>query len=128
MLSLEVWRHQQLREQLWKGPAALSAYLTLPMQLMGTTLSVLFLKALTGPSLYILSVSSLLCILLVWIDRMVSCRNHNLGLLQFSLSRSRHASRQWEFAQKKLIDWPRGCVSIPESPLGSGIHDFGQWN
>jgi hypothetical protein len=90
MFSLEVWRHQQLREQLWKGPAAFSAYLTLSIQLTSTLFSVLFLNALLEPSLYILLVSGLLCVLLVWIDRIVSCRNHHLGLLQFSLSQSRH--------------------------------------
>ena len=72
MLSLDVWLRRQLREQLWKGPTAVSAYLSLPMQLIGITLSALCLKALTGPSLCILSVSGLLCVLLVWVDRMVS--------------------------------------------------------
>ncbi|HEX6565590.1 MAG TPA: hypothetical protein VF020_14970 [Chthoniobacterales bacterium] len=90
MLNSEVWLHQQLREQLWKGPAAVSAYLSIATQLIGIALSALFLKALTGPSLYILSISGLLCVLLAWADRLVSCRNHNLGLLQFSLAQSRH--------------------------------------
>jgi hypothetical protein len=30
MLNSEVWLHQQLREQLWKGLAAVSAYLSIP--------------------------------------------------------------------------------------------------
>lgn len=90
MLKSEVWLHQLLREQLWKGPAAVSAYLSMATQLIGIALSALFLKALTGPSLYILSISGLLCVLLAWVDRLVSCRNHNLGLLQFSLAQSRH--------------------------------------
>lgn len=90
MMKSEVWLHQQLREQLWKGPAAVSAYLSIATQLIGIALSALFLKALIGPSLYILSISGLLCVLLAWADRLVSCRNHNLGLLQFSLARSRH--------------------------------------
>jgi hypothetical protein len=70
MLNLDVWLHQQLREQLWKGPAAVSACLSVAMQLVGVTLSALFLKALTGPSLYVLSVSGLLCLLLAWADRL----------------------------------------------------------
>jgi hypothetical protein len=90
MLNLDVWLHQQLREQTWKGPAAVSAYLSIATQLIGITLSALFLKALTGASLYVLSISGLLCVLLAWVDRLVSCRNHNLGLLQFSLAQSRH--------------------------------------
>ena len=80
MLSLDIWLRRQLREQLWKGPTAVSAYLSLPMQLIGITLSALCLKALTGPSLCILSVSGLLCVLLVWVDRIVSRRNHDFGL------------------------------------------------
>ena len=90
MLSLDLWLHQQLREQLWKGPAAVSAYLSVGTQLIGITLSVLFFKALTGPSLYVLSISGLLCVLLAWADRFVSCQNHHHGLLQFSLAQSRH--------------------------------------
>jgi len=90
MHSLDIWLHQQLRERLWKGPAAVSAYLSVPMQLVGITLSAVFLKALTGPSLCVLWMSGLLCVLLAWADRRISCRNHNLGLLQFSLSQSRH--------------------------------------
>jgi hypothetical protein len=90
MPSLDVWLHQQLREQLWKGPAAVSAYLSVGIQLIGITLSALFLKALTGPSVCVLSISGLLCVLLAWSDRLVSCQNHNLGLLQFSLAQSRH--------------------------------------
>lgn len=39
MLNLDVWLHQQLREQLWKGPAAVSAYLSVATQLIGVTLS-----------------------------------------------------------------------------------------
>ena len=38
MLNLDVWLHQQLREQLWKGPAAVSAYLSVGTQLIGITL------------------------------------------------------------------------------------------
>jgi hypothetical protein len=90
MLNLDVWLHQQLREQLWKGPAAVSAYLSIATQLVGIMLSALFLKALTGPSLYVLSISGLLCVSLAWADRLGSCRNHHLGLLQFSLAQSRH--------------------------------------
>ena len=90
MLNLDVWLHQQLREQLWKGPAAMSAYLSIATQLIGIMLSALFLKALTGPSLYVRSISGPLCVSLARADRLVSCRNHHLGLLQFSLARSRH--------------------------------------
>jgi hypothetical protein len=51
MLNLDVWLHQQLREQLWKGSAAVSAYLSVATQLTGVTLSALFLKAPTGTKL-----------------------------------------------------------------------------
>jgi hypothetical protein len=112
MLNLDVWLHQQLREQLWKGPAAVSAYLSVATQLIGVTLSVLFLKALIDPSLYVLSISGLLCVLLAWVDRLVSCQNHNLGLLQFSLTQSRHRIKAMgmrseeidRFAKKLCLD------------------------
>ena len=39
MLSLDIWLHHQLREQRWKGPTAVSAYLSLPVQLIGIALS-----------------------------------------------------------------------------------------
>jgi hypothetical protein len=47
MLNSEVWLHQQLREQLWRGLAAVSAYLSIATQLIGIALSTLFLKALS---------------------------------------------------------------------------------
>jgi hypothetical protein len=39
MPNPDVRLHQQLREQLWKGPAAVSAYLSVATQLIGITLS-----------------------------------------------------------------------------------------
>jgi hypothetical protein len=90
MLNLDVWLHQQLREQLWRRLATVSAYLSVATHLIGITLTALCLKALNGPSLYVLSVSGLLCISLAWVDRLVSCQNLNLGLLQFSPAQSRH--------------------------------------
>jgi hypothetical protein len=96
------------------------------VQLIGIALSALCLKALTVPSLFILSVNALLCVLLIWIDTMVSCRNHNLDLLQFSLSQSRRRIKAMGIRSAELIVSPSACVSIPELPLNSGIHDFGQ--
>jgi hypothetical protein len=127
MLSLDVWLHRQLREQLWKGPTAVSAYLSLPIQLIGITLSALCLKALTGPSLCILSLSGLLCVLLIWIDRLVSRQNHNLGLLQFS-SQSRRRIKAMGIRSTELTVSRRRYVSTPELPLNSGIRDSAQWS
>jgi hypothetical protein len=85
----ELWLHQQLRQQLWKGPAAVSAYLAMPVQLVGTTVSLMFLKDLAAPSLYILLMSGLICVSMVLLDQIASRQNHHLGLLRFSLAQSR---------------------------------------
>jgi hypothetical protein len=85
----ELWLHQQLRQQLWKGPAAVSAYLSMPIQLVSTTVSLMFLKDLAAPSLYILSMSVLMCASMVLLDQIASRQNHYLGILRFSLAQSR---------------------------------------
>lgn len=89
MLSPDLWLQQQLRQQLWKGPAAVSTYMSMPIQLVSTAVSLLFLKDLAEPSLYILLVSCLICIVMVLLGQIASCQNHHLGLLWFSLTQSR---------------------------------------
>jgi hypothetical protein len=38
MLSPDLWLRQQLWQRLWKGPAAVSAYLSIPIQLVSPSL------------------------------------------------------------------------------------------
>ena len=89
MLDSEVWLRQQLWQQLWRGPAAVSAYWSTAIQLVCLGLSALGSRELQGPNLWILSIIILLGILLILSDEIASCRNHRLGLLRFSASKSR---------------------------------------
>jgi hypothetical protein len=79
------WLRQQLWQRLWKGPGAVSAYLAIPIQLVCPALSAIVSTDLACPSLYIL----LVCVLIILVDHIGSCRNHRLGLLRFSAAKSR---------------------------------------
>jgi hypothetical protein len=89
MFDPELWLRQQLWEQFWKGPAAVSAYWSIAIQLVCLGLSALGPKDLQGPNLWILSIIILLAVLLILNDEIDSCRNHQLGLLRFSAAKSR---------------------------------------
>jgi hypothetical protein len=89
MVDPDLWLRQQLWEQLWKGPAAISAYVTLPIQLLCVVLSAIVAKDFAGPSLWILSINVLLWALIILVDEIGSCRNHCLGVLRFSAAKSR---------------------------------------
>ena len=89
MVDPELWLRQQLWEQLWKGPAAVSAYWSIAIQLVCVGLSALGSRGLQEPNLWILSIIILLGVLLILGDEIVSCRNHRLGLLRFSAAKSR---------------------------------------
>ena len=89
MLDPDLWLRQQLWEQLWKGPAAVSAYWSIAIQLVCVGLSALGSRGLQEPSLWILSIIILLGVLLILGDEIASCRNHRLGLLRFSAAQSR---------------------------------------
>src|SRR6516165_11788739 len=89
MLDSEVWLRQQLWQQLWRGPAAVSAYWSTAIQLVCLGLSALSSRELQGPNLWILSIIILLGVLLILVDEIASCRNHRLGLLRFSAAKSR---------------------------------------
>jgi hypothetical protein len=89
MLNPDLWLRQQLWQQLWKGPGAVSAYLSIPIPLVCAGLSPIISTDFEGPSLCILSISVLLGVLLILADEIGSCRKHHLGLLRFSVSRSR---------------------------------------
>ena len=89
MLNPDLWLRQQFWQHLWKGPAAVSACVSVPIQLACAALSALCLPDLAGPSLCILSINALLWILIILVDDLDSCRNHRLGLLRSSAARSR---------------------------------------
>ena len=89
MFDPDLWLRQQLWEQLWRGPGAVSAYWSIAVQLVCVGLSALGPTDLRGPNLWILSIIVLLGVLLILGDEIASCRNHRLGLLRFSAAKSR---------------------------------------
>ena len=89
MLDSDLWLRQQLWQQLWKGPGAVSAYLSIPIPLVCAGLSPIISTDFEGPSLCILSITVLLSVLLILVDEIGSCRKHHLGLLRFSVTKSR---------------------------------------
>jgi hypothetical protein len=89
MLSPDIWLRQQLWQQLWKGPAAVSAYVSIAIQLGCTPLSAVVSKDLESPCLYILLINVLICVLVIVVDQIDSYRNHRLGLLRRSVAKSR---------------------------------------
>jgi hypothetical protein len=89
MLDSDLWLRQQLWQQLWKGPGAVSAYLSIPIPLVCAALSPIISTDFEGPSLCILSITVLLSVLLILVDEIGACRKHHLGLLRFSVTKSR---------------------------------------
>src|SRR5260370_1482079 len=85
MLDPDLW----LRQQLWKGPGAVSAYLSIPIPLVCAGLSPIISTDFEGLSLCILSITVLLSVLVILVDEIGSCRKHHLGLLRFSVTKSR---------------------------------------
>jgi hypothetical protein len=89
MFSLDLWFRRQLWLQLWKGPGAVSTYLSMPVSLICVGLSAIGPTELQSASLCLLSLNTVLGILLILVDEIGSCRNHRLGLLRFSAANSR---------------------------------------
>jgi hypothetical protein len=89
MLNPDSWLRQQIWQLLWQGPGAVAAYLSIPVPLFCVALSSTGSTGLVWASLSILSINVLLGVLLILIDEIESCRDHNLGLLRLSASKSR---------------------------------------
>jgi hypothetical protein len=89
MVSPDIWLRQQLWQQLWRGPAAVSAYVSITIQLGHTALSFAS-RDLESPSLYILLINVLICVLIISVDQTDSYRNHRLGFLRLSVAKSRN--------------------------------------
>ena len=89
MRNPDTWLRQQIWQLLWQGPGAVSAYWSIPVPLVCTALSLGGPSGLAGATCYILLVSLLLGLLLILVDEIGSCRNHDLGLLRLSAAKSR---------------------------------------
>jgi hypothetical protein len=71
------------------GPAAVSAYVSITIQLGCTALSSVVPTNLEIASLYILLIDILIGVLLILVDQTDSFRNHSLGFLCISVAKSR---------------------------------------
>jgi hypothetical protein len=89
MVNPAIWLRQQLWQQLWRGPSAVSAYVSITIQLGCTALSAFVSRDLESPSLYSLSINALICVLIISVDQTDSYRNHRLGFLRLSVAKSR---------------------------------------
>jgi hypothetical protein len=89
MLNPDIWLRQQLWQQLWKGPATVSAYVSIAIQLGCTPLSAVVSRDLERPNLCILLADVLICLLLILVDQIDLYRNHRLGFLRRSVAKSR---------------------------------------
>ena len=89
MLNLDLWFRQQLWLLLWKGPGAVSTYVSVPLLLICAGLSGIGSTESQGAIVCILLLNILLDILLILVDEIGSCRSHRLGLLRFAAANSR---------------------------------------
>jgi hypothetical protein len=83
MRNPDRWLRQQIWQLLWQGPGAVSAYWSIPVPLVCTALSLSGPPGLAGATCCILLVNLLLGVLLILVDEIGSCRNHDLGAIAF---------------------------------------------
>ena len=117
MFDPDLWLRQQLWEQLWKGPGAVSTYWSIAIQLVCVGLSALVSTDLQGPNLWILSIIILLGVLLILSDEIASCRNHRLGLSRFSAAKSRDRIEKLGIKSKQVDRFLNALWLNPELEL-----------
>ena len=89
MLNLDAWFRKQSWLLLWKGPGAVSSYLSVPVLLICVGLSAICSTESAVAILCILALNIIIGILLILVDEIGSCRSHRLGLLRFAAASSR---------------------------------------
>ena len=89
MLNPELWFRQQLWLLLWKGPGAVSTFVSASLLLICVGLSAICSTESQVATLSILSLNIVIGILLILVDEIGSCRSHRLGLLRFAATNSR---------------------------------------
>jgi hypothetical protein len=102
MLNLDLWFRQQLWLLLWKGPGAVSTYLSVPVVLICVGLSAIGSTESQGTSVCILLLNIVLGVLLILVDEIGSCRNHRLGLLRFAAANSRRRIERLGIKSKQI--------------------------
>jgi hypothetical protein len=89
MLNPDAWHRKQVWQLLWQGPGAVSTFWSMPVALVGAALSLAVHTGPAWPGLSMPLANVSLGALLILIDELRACRNHDLGLLRFSAARSR---------------------------------------
>jgi hypothetical protein len=89
MLNPDAWHRKQAWQLLWQGPGAVSTFWSMPLALVGAALSLAVHTGPAWPGLSMPLANVSLSALLILIDELRACRNHDLGLLRFSAARSR---------------------------------------
>jgi hypothetical protein len=89
MFDPDKWLRQQQRRQAWIGSAAVSAYISVAIQLACTGLSAIEMRQLERANLYILAINVLIGVFIIAVDQVCSYWNHGLGYLRISAERSR---------------------------------------
>jgi hypothetical protein len=102
MLNLDLWFRQQLWLLLWKGPGAVSTYLSVSVLLICVGLSAIGSAESRGTSVCILLLNIVLGILLILVDEISSCRKHRLGLLRFAAANSRRRIEKLGIKSKQI--------------------------
>lgn len=118
MFSPASWLRQQFWQRLWKGPGAVSTYLSVPIPLICVAISAVVSSEIQGVSLCILSITLVLGALLVLVDEIDFLRNHCLGLLRFSAAESRDRIQKLGINSKRVDRFVNALWLNPEIKLG----------
>ena len=102
MLNLDAWFRKQFWLLLWKGPGAVSTYLSVPVLLICVGLSAIGSTESQVAILCILSLNIVIGILLILVDEIGSRRSHRLGLLRFAAANSRYRIEKLGVKSKQI--------------------------
>ena len=114
MLNQDAWFRKQFWLLLWKGPGAVSTYLSLPLLLICFGLSAIDSMESQVASLCILSLNIVIGILLILVDEIGSCRSHRLGLLRFAAANSHRRIEKLGVKSKQIDRFVDAVCLNPE--------------
>src|SRR5260221_11173846 len=102
MLNPDAWHRKQVWQLLWQGPGAVSTFWSMPVALVGAALSLAVHTGPAWPGLSMPLANVSLGALLILLDELRACRNHDLGLLGFSAARSRARTAKHGIRSKQI--------------------------
>ena len=114
MFSPDSWLRQQFWQRLWKGPGAVSTYLSVPIPVICVAISAVVSSEIQGVSLCILSITIVLGALLIVVDEIDFLRNHCLGLLRLSAAESRDRIQKLGINSKRVDRFVHALWLDPE--------------